>query len=141
MYPNAGAEYDYTRRVAPEWVAFVIGWLMIVALVVASAAVSLGFASYLRYFIDIPQRVGAWALLGLVTAIALAGIDQSARLTVALSAVQVGGLVLIIVIGVPHLGEHNVVSDSVTAGCSRGSAGVLRLRRLRRGHHPRRRNH
>src|SRR5680860_189062 len=66
MYPNAGAEYDYTRRVAPEWMAFIIGWVMILGLVIAAAAVSLGFASYLRYFFDVPQRLGAWLLLAVV---------------------------------------------------------------------------
>lgn len=125
MYPNAGAEYDYTRRVAPEWVAFVIGWLMIVALVVAAAAVSLGFASYLRYFVDVPTRVGAWLLLAVVVAVTLAGIEQSARLTVFLSVVQVAGLMVIIGIGVPHLGDHSLVADFSTAGVVTGAALVF----------------
>ena len=125
MFPNAGAEYDYTRRVAPEWVAFLVGWVMILGLVIAAAAVSLGFASYLRYFMDIPQRLGAWALLGLVTAIALAGIEQSAKLTVALSAVQVGGLAVIVAIGVPHIGEQNLIEGSSTAGVITAAALVF----------------
>ncbi len=125
MYPNAGAEYDYTRRVAPEWVAFTIGWVMILGLVIAAAAVSLGFASYLRYFVDVPQRVGAWALLGLVAAIALAGIEQSARLTVVLSTVQVAGLLAIVAIGIPHIGDENLVSGVSTAGVLTASALVF----------------
>ena len=125
MYPNAGAEYDYTRRVAPEWVAFLIGWVMIVGLIIAAAAVSLGFASYLRYFVDVPTRAGAWLLLGLVTVVALAGIEQSARLTVALSTVQVGGLLAIIVIGVPHLGDVSLTADVSTAGVVTAAALVF----------------
>ena len=57
MYPAAGAEFDYTRRVAPPWVAFLVGWVMIVGLIVAGGAVSLGFARYLRYFIDVPEEL------------------------------------------------------------------------------------
>ena len=125
MFPNAGAEYDYTRRVAPEWVAFLVGWVMILALVIAAAAVSLGFASYLRYFVDIPQRLGAWALLAIVTAIALTGIEQSAKLTVALSAVQVGGLAVIVAFGVPHIGEQNLIEGSSTAGVITAAALVF----------------
>lgn len=125
MYPNAGAEYDYTRRVAPEWVAFLIGWVMIVGLIIAAAAVSLGFASYLRYFVDVPSRVGAWILLGVVTAVALAGIEQSARLTVALSAVQVTGLLAIVVIGLPHLGEVSLMDDVSATGVVSASALVF----------------
>lgn len=125
MFPNAGAEYDYTRRVAPEWVAFLIGWVMILALVIAAAAVSLGFASYLRYFVDVPQRVGAWGLLGFVAVVALAGIEQSARLTVALSVVQVGGLAVIIAIGLPRLGDHSLVEGASTAGVVTAAALVF----------------
>ena len=125
MYPNAGAEYDYTRRVAPAWVAFTIGWLMILGLVIASAAVSLGFASYLRYFVDVPQRVGAWMLLGLVAAIALAGIEQSARVTVVFSTVQVAGLLVIVAIGIPHLGDENLIAGTSTAGVMTAAALVF----------------
>ena len=60
----------------------------------AAGAVSLGFARYLRYFVDLPEQVGAAALLVVVTAVALRGIRQSASLTLVLSLVQVGGLVL-----------------------------------------------
>jgi APA family basic amino acid/polyamine antiporter len=125
MYPNAGAEYDYTRRVAPAWVAFTIGWVMILGLVIAAAAVSLGFASYLRYFFDVPQRLGAWLLLGLVAAIALAGIEQSARLTVVLSIVQVAGLLAIVAIGIPHLGDENLIAGASTAGVVTAAALVF----------------
>jgi APA family basic amino acid/polyamine antiporter len=125
MYPNAGAEYDYTRRVAPAWVAFTIGWVMILGLVIAAAAVSLGFASYLRYFFDVPQRLGAWMLLGLVAAIALAGIEQSARLTVVLSTVQVTGLLAIVAIGIPHLGDENLIAGASTAGVVTAAALVF----------------
>ncbi|MEZ5244149.1 MAG: amino acid permease [Acidimicrobiales bacterium] len=125
MYPSAGAEYEYTRRVAPEWAAFVVGWVMILGLVIAAAAVSLGFASYLRYFFDVPQRLGAWLLLGVVTVIALAGIEQSARLTVALSTVQVAGLLSIVAIGVPHIGDESLTGGVSTAGVVSAAALVF----------------
>ncbi len=125
MFPNAGAEFDYTRRVAPDWAAFVVGWVMILGLVIAAAAVSLGFASYLRYFIDLPQRVGAWGLLGFITIVALAGIEQSARLTVAFSAIQVGGLAVIVAIGIPHIGDHNLVEGSSASGVITAAALVF----------------
>ena len=125
MYPSAGAEYEYTRRVAPEWVAFIIGWVMILGLVIAAAAVALGFASYLRYFFDVPQRLGAWLLLGFVTAIALTGIKQSTRLTVVLSTVQVTGLLAIVAIGVGHLGDENLIAGSSTAGVVTAAALVF----------------
>ena len=124
LYPKAGAEYDYVRHVAPPWTAFVVGWMMVAGLVIAAAAVALGFAAYLQRFVDVPLRVGAWGLLVVVAAIALAGIERSASVTVTLAAVQVGGLVLVIAVGLPHLGDHSLV-DGMSVGGTLGAAALV----------------
>src|SRR4029077_1428519 len=49
----------------------------------------------------------------------------SARLTVGLSAVQVGGLVLVIAIGVPHVGDVDLVTGPGVAGVLGASALVF----------------
>ena len=118
MFPSAAGEYEYTRRAMPEWVAFVVGWTMIIGLVVAAATVSIGFARYVGYFLDIDARAAALGLLTTVSAMATVGVKQSARLTVGLSAVQVGGLVLVVVIGLPHVGDVDLLTG-------RGAGGVL----------------
>lgn len=125
MFPSAGAEYDYTRHAAPAPVAFVVGWVMIVGLVIAAAAVALGFGEYLRHFVDLPVVLGALALLGLVAATALAGIRRSARVTLLFSAVQIGGLLLVIVAGAFHLGDHSVVEGASIGGTVGGAALVF----------------
>ena len=89
MFPSAAGEYEYTRHALPEWVAFVVGWTMIMGLVVAAATVSIGFARYVGYFVAVDAPVAALGLLAVVSAVAMTGIKQSARLMVALSAVQV----------------------------------------------------
>src|SRR5499426_4907029 len=70
MFPSAAGEYEYTRHAMPEWLAFVVGWTMILGLVVAAATVSIGFARYVGYFVDLDIRVTALALLGIVAAVA-----------------------------------------------------------------------
>ena len=45
-----------------------------------------------------------------VAVVAIVGIKQSARLTLALSTVQVGGLLLIIAIGLPHVGDVDLLA-------------------------------
>ena len=64
-------------------------------------------------------------LLAAVTAIALAGIEQSARLTVVLSAVQVAGLLAIVAIGVPHLGDESLIGEASTSGVVTAAALVF----------------
>jgi APA family basic amino acid/polyamine antiporter len=116
MFPRAGAEYEYARHVAPPSVAFVTGWMMVVGLFVAAAAVSLGFARYLEYFVDVDRRIGAVLLIASVTAVAFSGIRRSARMTVLLSLVQVGGLLLVIVAGWSHVGDVDLLSGPGGAG-------------------------
>lgn len=98
---------------------------MNLGLVIAAAAVLIGFASYLRFFFDVPQRIGTWLLLGLVAVIVLFGIEQSARLTVALSTVQVAGLLAILAIGISHLGDENLIAGASTAGVVTAAALVF----------------
>ena len=125
MYPKAGAEYDYTRRVFHERWAFLVGWTMAVGLMVAAAAIAVGFAHYLRYFVDVPLAAGAVGLLTVNAAIAMAGIQRSARLTLALSALQVAGLLFVIVIGLPHLGSESLVGGADASGIVAGAALVF----------------
>jgi APA family basic amino acid/polyamine antiporter len=125
MYPNAGAEYDYTRRVFAERWAFLVGWTMVVGLMVAAAAIAVGFAHYLQYFVEAPLAVAAVALLAFDAAVALCGIHRSARLTLALSALQVAGLLVVIVIGIPHLGSENLVADASVSGVLGGASLVF----------------
>ena len=125
MFPSAAAEYEYTRQAFPEWLAFVVGWVMIVGLVVAAATVSLSFANYLGYFLELGARPVALALLAAVCALAASGIKQSARVIMLLSLVQVGGLVLVVAIGAPHLGEVDLLAGPGLGGVLSGTALIF----------------
>ena len=125
MFPSAAAEHEYTRRVAGPSLSFLVGWFMVAGLVVAAAAVSLGFASYLEALTGIPVRLGSLGLFGLLLFVCLLGVRRSTRLTVALSAVQVFGLVVIIAIGLPHLGDHSLLQGHGPQAVVSGAALVF----------------
>jgi basic amino acid/polyamine antiporter, APA family len=125
MFPSAAGEYAYTRQALPEWVAFIVGWTMITGLVVAAATVSIGFARYVGYFVDINTRAAALGLLVAVCVIAVIGVKQSARLTVGLSAVQVGGLLLVVAIGFPHVGDVDLLTGPGVGGVLTAAALVF----------------
>jgi amino acid permease-like protein len=98
---------------------------MIVGLVVAAAMVSIGFARYVGYFVDIDARLASLVLLVIVSLVAMVGIKQSARLTVGLSAVQVGALVFVAAIGLPHVGDVDLFSGPGLGGVLAGAALVF----------------
>ena len=125
MFPSAAGEYEYTRHAMPEWVAAVVGWTMIMGLVVAAATVSIGFGRYVGHFVELDGRLAALGLLAGVTLVAALGIKHSARLTLGLSLVQVGGLVVVVAIGLPHVGDVDLLDGAGTAGVLGAAALVF----------------
>jgi APA family basic amino acid/polyamine antiporter len=105
MYPDVGAEYEYTNRALGRRVAVVVGWLIIFAGIVGAATVALGFAGYLGAILPVPRLVSAALLIAALSFILLRGIRESAWIAGIFTLIEVGGLLLIIAAGVPHLGK------------------------------------
>lgn len=125
MYPRAGAEYDYTRHAFSERWAFLVGWTMVVGLMVAAAAIAVGFAHYLGFFVAVPVVVGAAGLLVVDVLVALLGVQRSARLTVVLSSLQVAGLLFVIAVGASHVRSASLTSGATAGGVLGGAALVF----------------
>jgi basic amino acid/polyamine antiporter, APA family len=125
MFPSAGAEYEYGRQAFNEFFGFIAGWMMIVAYVVAAAAVSIGFAHYLQHFVGVDLRLGAIGLLLVLTMVVISGIQRSIWLSVGLAVLQVGGLLLVIASGAPHIGDRSVVQGASATGVLSGAALVF----------------
>lgn len=114
LFPSAGAEYEFARRAFTEFVGFMVGWLMVAGNVVGAGAVALGFAEYARRFIDLDDRVIALLLLGVLTAIVSASTKRWIWLTTILVLLEAGGLVLVVAVGLPHIGDHSLTDGSAT---------------------------
>ncbi len=125
MFPKAGSEHEFARQVFPDWVSFTTGWAMAVALVVASAAVSLGFGRYLGEFIDVDPRVGSLTLLGLVAFVSMSGMRQAKWLILVLSGIQVGGLLFVVATGFHHIGDVNLLQGNGVSGVFGGASVIF----------------
>lgn len=107
MFPKAGAEYDYVTNAFNSRLAFVIGWLVFLSGVLAAATVALGFSGYFTALTGFPALISAIVLLILLTALLAYGVKETARVVVISTLIEVSGLVIIIGIGLPHLGSVN----------------------------------
>lgn len=112
MFPKAGSEHEFAGQVFPRWVAVIVGWSMTAALVVASATVALGFGRYVNEFVVFDERVAAALLLVGLAGVSYLGMERAAWLVIALGLIEVGSLVVVIIIGVPSLGDHNLLGGS-----------------------------
>ncbi|MDD1668859.1 MAG: amino acid permease [Methanomicrobiales archaeon] len=114
MFPRAGAEYEYVKGAFGKRTAFVIGWLIILSGIIGASAVALGFAGYASALAGIDPALSgidhSLFAAGLIIGLSLLltrGIRISALFAAVFTLVEMGGLLLIIAIGVPYLGEVN----------------------------------
>jgi APA family basic amino acid/polyamine antiporter len=126
MFPHSGADHEYTRQALGPRPAFVVGWLMVIGNVIAAATVALGFGGYLHTFVDVSPTVSAIVALGIAMCIAFLGVEETVRVMIIGTLVEVTGLVLIIAIGLPHLPDADLTNfDQGAAGVLGGAALVM----------------
>ena len=125
MFPKAGSEHEFARQAFPRWIAATVGWSMAIALVVASATVALGFARYLQEFVDVDSRFAAIAVIILMAIVSTLGMERAVWVIVVLGTIEVGGLVWICVVGLPYVGDVDLVSHPYLGGVFNGAALVF----------------
>ena len=101
-YPQAAGAALYVHRAfGIQFVTFLLGFAVMMSSITSAAALSRAFGGdYLSEFVDLPT-----VIVGLVIVVAIAlvnfrGIGESARLNVAFTMIELGGLLLVLLIGV-----------------------------------------
>lgn len=126
LIPRAAAEYDYVRPAWGDWLAYLTGWAVISGSVIAVAPVALGFGGYLQSLTPLDARTGAWALIAVSAVVALWGVRESVWLSVVFTLIELTGLVLVIAVGLPHVGDVNYFeSPDALPGVLRATALVF----------------
>ena len=102
QHPRAGGAAVFARRAyRSPLVAFVVGFCMAAAGMVSVAALALAFSGeYLAELVAVPQVPAAVVFLVLVGLLNARGIKESLRANVLMTVVEVGGLLLVVVLGV-----------------------------------------
>ncbi|WP_166528830.1 amino acid permease [Geodermatophilus sp. DSM 44513] len=106
--PTAGSAYSYAYVTAGELVAWVIGWDLFLEFALGAAVVARGWSGYVGNLLDLPPslfgeqatvNVGAALVVVLLTAVAVLGIRESARVTALLVVVKVAVCVFVVAAG------------------------------------------
>ncbi|MBI2668155.1 amino acid permease [Candidatus Woesearchaeota archaeon] len=99
-YPKEAAEYNYTKKAFNNKnLSFIVGWLLIMATILASATVALGFSGYLSNLIGGNIIIIAIILIVLLSLLNYHGIKESATFNVVGSVIEAAGLVFVALIG------------------------------------------
>jgi basic amino acid/polyamine antiporter, APA family len=108
-YPRAAGAALYTHEAfrAPFF-TFIVAFAVMSSGIASASTLARAFAGdYLGEFVDLPLVLAAIGVLLIVAAINLRGIVESVKVNVALTAVEVIGLLIIVAIGVAALGEDS----------------------------------
>lgn len=108
MFPKDAGPYVYAERAfKSRGFSFLIGWLLVFVIGLAVSAVSLGFAGYFHNLFGTEIIFAAALAIATMTLINFWGIKESANLNTIFTLIEVLGLLIIIFIGIPHLGSVN----------------------------------
>ncbi|MDN7024191.1 amino acid permease [Methanoculleus sp. FWC-SCC1] len=124
MYPRASAEYEYVSNAIGRKVAFVVGWLIILSGIFGVATVSLGFGGYFSDLTGAPLLPSAVGIILVLAVILLYGIRETAWVAITMTLIEAAGIVMIILIGLPHLGSVDYLAMPL------GLSGVLQASAL-----------
>jgi APA family basic amino acid/polyamine antiporter len=119
--PVAGSAYTYSYATFGEFIAWIIGWDLLLELALGSAVVAKGWSEYLQEALEIMGLQvktvvavggidfdwGAVALAAALTVVLAVGIKLSARVTQVITAVKIVVVLLVIVAGIGYINTAN----------------------------------
>lgn len=124
--PVTGSAYTYAYVVYGEWIAWLIGWALILEYGLAVAAVSTGWSAYLNsllvgFNIHIPQALSAsynadagtyinlpaMLIIFLLSFLLTKGVKESTRLNTIMVFIKVGIILLFIIVGIFYVKPEN----------------------------------
>jgi len=123
--PRAGGEYYYAQRAFGNAVAFLVSWLLLAGLALVSATVALGFAGYFSAWLSTPPILTALAAIAASTSLLIYGIREAGWFAGFCTAIEVVGLLAIIMLGAPHLGSVNLLDAPHGAGGITSAAALI----------------
>lgn len=118
-FPKAGAEYVYVENSFGNRAAWIVSWLLLAGSVIGGATVAMGFARYFSAIFHTPVIVVALIVLVIIVIILVIGIQETAKLTILFTAIEIAGLIIVIFIGLPYFGSVNYLE------AAQGLKGVI----------------
>ncbi|MEE2057837.1 amino acid permease [Rhodococcus artemisiae] len=114
--PVAGSAYTFSYATFGEFVAWIIGWDLILEFALASAVVAKGWSLYLGGMFGGSSTVdlgpisvdwGALLIVGAITIVLAIGTKVSSRVSAVVTAIKVAVVVLVIVVGIFYIDKSN----------------------------------
>ncbi|WP_420042074.1 APC family permease [Gordonia sp. MP11Mi] len=115
--PVAGSAYTFSYATFGEFVAWIIGWDLILEFALAASVVAKGWSSYLANVIGAGNNVfviggreydwGAALLIGVLTVLLILGTKLSSRVSLIITCIKVAVVLLVVIVGAFYISGKN----------------------------------
>lgn len=96
-HPRSAGEAVYVGAAFRQrWLSRLVGWAVVVTGLVSAATLARGFAGYLQELLPVPQWAAITSLVVALALLAVAGVRQSVGVAVAVTVLEIVGLVLVV---------------------------------------------
>ena len=101
-YPRAAGAALYTHRAfGKPFLTFLVAFAVMMSGIASASAAAIAFGGdYLARLVEFPQLLAAFGFLAIVTTINFIGISESIKVNFVFTMIELGGLVIVIVVGV-----------------------------------------
>ena len=109
MFQKASGEHYYAQKAFNNHIAFLVGRLIVIGGIIASATVALGFAGYFNALFNTPIILTAIASILILTIINFWGIKEATWFGIIATIIELVGLLIIIALGFTFFGDVNIL--------------------------------
>ncbi len=119
IYPRAGGEAVFVTKGVGPFFGRIVGLAVAITGIVSSAVVALAFAGYMNVLVPIPVPVLVIIIVTLLAAIACYGVRESVLFAAAITILELGTLLVIVVFGA------DLIPDGITLSLESASNSSL----------------
>jgi len=109
-FPRSGGEYVYAQKAFGQRLGTAVGLLIALNGIISAATVSLGFAGYFTELVKLPLLPIALGIIGVLLAVNMWGIRESSTVNIALTCIEMAGLVAVGIAAFPQVGEVDLLA-------------------------------
>ncbi|MBK7268345.1 MAG: amino acid permease [Flavobacteriales bacterium] len=109
-FPRSGGEYIYAQKAFGQRAGTGVGLLIALNGIISAATVSLGFAGYFTELVHLPLLPVALGIIGLLLLVNIRGIQASSTVNIALTVVEILGLVAVGIAAFPQVGKVDLLA-------------------------------
>lgn len=124
--PHAGGASEYASRALGKFGGFFAGFSCLVEFLFATPAIAISIGAYINFLVPaVPTVLAAVVAYAIFVFINCLGIEAAAKVELIVTIIAIGGLILFMAAGAPHMEMNNIFGGDIFKGGFSGIFGAI----------------